>query len=234
MIAQIAPITNINYTRTAQSRSIFLEVCQMGKTIGVHGQAEIIIQKSRFICQTQRVETEEEASHFLTTVRKKYWDATHNCYGYVITDQIQKSSDDGEPTGTAGRPILEVIHNKGLSHTAVVITRYYGGIKLGTGGLVRAYSQGALAAIETAGIVDRSMYQQLVLTFDYSFLGKLEHEFHQTPILLESPEYSEKITWSIWVPIHKTNYYKQAFIDWTGGQGKIIYGVQKEKITPIT
>src|SRR5690606_5558659 len=102
----------------------------MGKTIGIYGQAQIIIQKSRFICQAQRVETEENAIEFLTAIRKKYWDATHNCYAYIVTEQIQKSSDDGEPSGTAGRPILEVINNKGLTHTAVVVTRYYGGIKL--------------------------------------------------------------------------------------------------------
>lgn len=202
----------------------------MGKTIGIYGQAQIIIQKSRFICQAQRVETEENAIEFLTAIRKKYWDATHNCYAYIITEQIQKSSDDGEPSGTAGRPILEVINNKGLTHTAVVVTRYYGGIKLGTGGLVRAYSQGALAVIETAGIVERSLYQQLILTFDYSFLGKIEHELHHAPLILDTPEYREKVIWSIWVPINKIELYKQAFINWTAGQGKITDGLQKEKI----
>lgn len=206
----------------------------MGKTIGAHGQTEIVIQKSRFICQAQRVETEEEAVQFLTSIRKRYWDATHNCYAYVITEHIQKSSDDGEPAGTAGRPILEVIHNKELTHTAVVITRYYGGIKLGTGGLVRAYSQGALAAIETADIVERSLYQQLMLIFDYSFLGRIEHKLHQTPLILDTPTYSEKITWSIWVPVNSADFYKQAFLNWTAGQGLIYEGMQKEKIRTVT
>ena len=203
----------------------------MGKTIGIHGQMETVIQKSRFICQAQRVETEEEAVQFLNAIRKKYWDATHNCYAYIITEHIQKSSDDGEPTGTAGRPILEVIHNKELTHTAVVVTRYYGGIKLGTGGLVRAYSQGALGAIETAVIVERSLYQQLILTFDYTFLGRIEHELHQFPIILDSPEYKEKVTWSIWVPISKVDFYKQAFVNSTAGQGLVYDGIQEEKIS---
>lgn len=206
----------------------------MSKTIGEYGQTELIIQKSRFICQAKRVETEEAATQFLTAVRKKYWDATHNCYAYIVNDQIQKSSDDGEPAGTAGRPILEVIHNRGLVHTLVVITRYYGGIKLGTGGLVRAYSQGAASAIDTAGIMERSLYQQLIASFDYSFLGKIEHEFHRAPILLDPPEYSERITWSIWVPVNKTDYYTQSLIDWTAGQCKIHLGVKEEKIIAET
>jgi uncharacterized YigZ family protein len=207
---------------------------QMGKTINIHGQTEIIIQKSRFICQVRRVETEEEANQFLTAIRKKYWDATHNCYAYVITDQVQKSSDDGEPAGTAGRPILEVIHNKELTHTAIVVTRYYGGIKLGAGGLVRAYSQSASAAINAAGIVERSLYQQLILTFDYSFLGRIEHELHQFPILLDSPEYKENVTWSIWVPIRQEDFYKQSFVNWTAGQGFVYNGIQQEKIVAGT
>ncbi|MCH5585284.1 YigZ family protein [Shimazuella sp. AN120528] len=206
----------------------------MGMTIGEFGKTEITIQKSRFICQAKRVETEEEANQFLTTIRKKYWDATHNCYAYIVTDQIQKSSDDGEPAGTAGRPILEVIHNKRLTYTAIVVTRYYGGIKLGTGGLVRAYSQGATAAIEAAGIALRSWYQQLILTFDYSFLGKMEHELHQAALILDTPVYSDKITWSVWAPVDKADYYKQAFIDWTAGQGTVMEGIQEEKIIAET
>ena len=202
----------------------------MGKTIGVYGQTEITIQRSRFICQAKRVETEEAANHFLTEVRKKYGNATHNCYAYVINDQVQKCSDDGEPAGTAGRPILEVIHNKKLSHTAIVITRYYGGTKLGTGGLVRAYSQGSLVAIEMAGIVNRSLYQQLILTFDYAYLGRIEHELHHAPILLDEPKYGEKITWSIWIPIQKTQHYMLACTNWTAGQVHIKLGVQAEKL----
>jgi putative IMPACT (imprinted ancient) family translation regulator len=99
----------------------------MGKTIGLYGEAEIVIQKSRFLCQAKRVETETEAVAFIAEAGKKYWNATHNCYAYVVTDTIQKSSDDGEPAGTAGRPLLEVIHTKALLHTAIVSTRYYGG-----------------------------------------------------------------------------------------------------------
>ena len=202
----------------------------MGKTIGDYGKAEIVIQKSRFICQAKRVDTEEAAQQFIADTRKYYWDATHNCFAYVITSQIQKSSDDGEPPGTAGRPILEIIHSKVLTHTAVVITRYYGGIKLGTGGLVRAYGQGALASINAAGLVHKNLYQQLMLTFDYTFLGRLEHELRMLPVLLDTPEYSDKIHWSIWSAMDKVNEYCTLIEDWTGGQVYIELGKQEEKI----
>jgi uncharacterized YigZ family protein len=202
----------------------------MSKTIGMFGKTEIVIQKSRFICQAKRVETEKEATQFLMDVKKEHWNATHNCYAYVITSQIQKSSDDGEPAGTAGRPILEMIHTKELTHTAIIITRYYGGIKLGTGGLVRAYSQGASAAIEAAGTAERLLYQQLVLSFDYTFLGRIEHELRSTPLILDQPKYGENITWSIWIPLTEVEHYTSALTDWTGGQIHILQGNKEEKI----
>jgi uncharacterized YigZ family protein len=202
----------------------------MSKTIGIFGKTEIVIQKSRFICQAKRVETEKEATQFLMDIKKEHWNATHNCYAYVITSQIQKSSDDGEPAGTAGRPILEMIHTKELTHTAIIITRYYGGIKLGTGGLVRAYSQGASAAIEAAGTAERLLYQQLVLSFDYTFLGRIEHELRSTPLILDQPKYGENITWSIWIPLTEVEQYTAALTDWTGGQIHILHGNKEEKI----
>jgi uncharacterized YigZ family protein len=202
----------------------------MGKTIGEYGEMEIIIQKSRFICQAKRVETEAAAQQFIVATKKQYWDATHNCYAYVITDQIQKSSDDGEPAGTAGRPILEIIHNKKLTQTAIIITRYYGGIKLGTGGLVRAYSQGALEAVNASGVFEKNLYQQLCLSFDYTFLGRLEHELRILPILLDEPEYKEKIYWSLWSPINKVEEYDTQIKNWTNGQVEITLGETEEKI----
>jgi uncharacterized YigZ family protein len=196
----------------------------MGKTIGLYGEAEIAIQKSRFLCQAKRVETEIEAVAFIAEVGKKYWNATHNCYAYVVTDTIQKSSDDGEPAGTAGRPILEVIHTKELLHTAIIITRYYGGIKLGTGGLVRAYSHGAIAAIEAAGIVARKLHQQLLLNFDYHHFGRLEYELRATPYLLDTAHYEKKITWPIWVPVGEVTELLKRLADQTGGQVKVELG----------
>ena len=112
-------------------------------TVKGYGEHEIIIEKSRFICYVSRATTEEEAQSFIQNIKKKHWDATHNCSAYLIGahDQIQKANDDGEPSGTAGVPMLEVLKKRKLKDTVVVVTRYFGGIKLGAGGLIRAYSK---------------------------------------------------------------------------------------------
>jgi uncharacterized YigZ family protein len=202
----------------------------MNNTIGTYGKTEITIQKSRFICQAKRVETEEEANLFLAEIRKTYWNATHNCYAYVITNHIQKSSDDGEPAGTAGRPILEMIHNNDLNHTAIVVTRYYGGIKLGTGGLVRAYGQGARAAIESAGILTKNLYQEICIHFDYGLLGKVDQELRSFPTILNTPEYSERVTWSFWVVSEEVQNLLKRLNDITAGKVNMKLGRQEEKI----
>jgi uncharacterized YigZ family protein len=197
------------------------------RTIGKAGETEIIIQKSRFICRAKPVRTEEEANQFIQEITKKHWDATHNCYAYLITDLIQKSSDDGEPAGTAGRPILEVIHAKKLLYTAIVITRYFGGIKLGAGGLIRAYSQSASAAIEAAGIVNRLLHQKVSLTFDYSFMGKIEYELRQSGYRLDPPQFTDRVTWSVWVPVGKENAFISQVDNWTNG--KTLIELQEKK-----
>ncbi|MGL5207238.1 MAG: YigZ family protein, partial [Acidaminococcaceae bacterium] len=117
-------------------------------------QHEIVIDKSRFICTLKKVATEEEAQEFIKEIKKKYWDATHNCSAYIVgeTGMAQRSSDDGEPSGTAGLPMLEVLRKNHLHNVAAVVTRYFGGIKLGAGGLVRAYTNSVATAIEGAGI----------------------------------------------------------------------------------
>jgi uncharacterized YigZ family protein len=194
------------------------------QTVGEFGEKEIIIQKSRFICRAKQVHTEEEAAQFIQEVSKKHWDATHNCYAYLITETVQKSSDDGEPAGTAGRPILEVIHAKELLYTVIVVTRYFGGIKLGGGGLVRAYSQGASAAIEAAGIVKRVMHQEVILTFDYPFMGKMEHELRHTSYLLETPQFTEHVRWVVWTPVGEEQKLIDQITDWTHGQATFQFG----------
>ncbi len=115
-------------------------------TVKQRGEHEIVIQKSRFIAHFARVETEEEAQDFIQEIKKQHWSATHNCSAYLIgeQDQIQKANDDGEPSGTAGVPMLEVLKKRELKDTVVVVTRYFGGIKLGAGGLIRAYGEGQL------------------------------------------------------------------------------------------
>ncbi len=145
-------------------------------TLQQPAEAEITIKKSRFIATVAPVEDEEAAEKFIKLISEKHKDATHNVFAYVINEQKQRFSDDGEPSGTAGKPVLEVINRKGLVKTAVVVTRYYGGILLGAGGLVRAYSQAANLGLEKAGIVERVRHQKIIITMDYQWLGLVKRE----------------------------------------------------------
>src|SRR5690625_1378926 len=141
-------------------------------TVKKEGSAEVMIKKSRFIGYVKRVETEEDAQAFIQSIKKKHHDATHNCSAYMVGehDQIQKANDDGEPSGTAGIPILEVLKRQNLKNTAVVVTRYFGGIKLGAGGLIRAYSQTTAEAIKATGVVKRELMQGIAIKVDYTFI----------------------------------------------------------------
>ncbi|MFR4384175.1 MAG: IMPACT family protein [Phascolarctobacterium sp.] len=116
---------------------------------------EIVIEKSRFICSLKKVKSEEEAQEFIKAVKKEFWDATHNCSAYLVDDLAQRSSDDGEPSGTAGIPMLEVLRKNNLTGTLLVVTRYFGGIKLGAGGLVRAYSGSVAGAVKECGLAEK-------------------------------------------------------------------------------
>ncbi|MFC4652405.1 YigZ family protein [Lactococcus nasutitermitis] len=135
------------------------------------------IKKSRFICYLKRIENEEEAREFISAVKKEHWKANHNCSAYTLGEQqeIQRTSDDGEPSGTAGVPMLEILKKKQIINTCAVITRYFGGVKLGTGGLIRAYSGVLNHAIEVTGLVQRVEQQGLTLTLDYSLFDSLQH-----------------------------------------------------------
>lgn len=147
-------------------------------TVRQYGAHEIVIKKSRFIGHARPVDTEEEAVAFIEELKKKYWNATHNCSAYLIgeRDQFQKALDDGEPSGTAGKPILEVIKNRGLKNIVVVVTRYFGGIMLGAGGLVRAYTDGAVAGIDAAVTIVKVLHREVFVDLDYTWYGKVENE----------------------------------------------------------
>lgn len=150
------------------------------RTVRREASAEIVIKKSRFIGHAKPVETEEDAIAFIDEIKRLHRQATHNCSAYMVgeRDQHQKASDDGEPSGTAGKPILEVIKNKGLKNVAVVVTRYFGGIMLGAGGLVRAYTDGAVAGIEAAEEIVYVLHREVFVDVDYTWYGKLENELH--------------------------------------------------------
>lgn len=154
---------------------------------------EIIIDKSRFICYFSRVNTVEQAQEFITTIKKKHWDATHNCSAYIVGDnqQYQKANDDGEPSGTAGVPMLEVLKKRQLTNIVTVVTRYFGGIKLGAGGLVRAYTQCVATALDQQAIVTQQiplLRIQCMLSFEHAF--KVENTLRQDKrFIIESVEY---------------------------------------------
>ncbi|MFC4387012.1 YigZ family protein [Gracilibacillus marinus] len=198
-------------------------------TVKLEGSDEQIIQKSRFIGYVRRVETEEEALTFIQEIKKKHSDATHNCSAYMIgeNDQIQKANDDGEPSGTAGVPILEVLKKRNLKDTCVVVTRYFGGIKLGAGGLIRAYASTTTLAINTTGVVERKMMYAHDVTVDYTLLGKIENELRQSNYLLEKIDYLEQVTLQIYVMSGDEEGFEAWMTNLSNGTAHIQKGDQK-------
>lgn len=192
-------------------------------TVKKQGQDELHIQKSRFIGYVRRVETEEEAQEFILEIKKKHHDATHNCSCYMIGehDQIQKANDDGEPSGTAGVPMLEVLKKQGLKDTAVVVTRYFGGIKLGAGGLIRAYGNTTSQAIKAAGIVKRQLMQGYSITVEYGLLGKLENTLRSSEYILENIHYQEDVEFIVFAESGKEQEFEEWIIDLTNDQAII-------------
>lgn len=185
---------------------------------------EIIIQKSRFIGHVARVETEEEAQQFIQEIKKKHNAATHNCSAYMIGehDQIQKANDDGEPSGTAGVPILEVLKKKNLKDTVVVVTRYFGGIKLGAGGLIRAYGNATTEALQGSGIVKRQLMQGISITVEYTLLGKLENVLRQSDYILETINYQEKVEFIVYVKTGEEDSFQDWIVDLTSDQATLL------------
>jgi uncharacterized YigZ family protein len=195
-------------------------------TVKQTGSHEIIIQKSRFIGHVKRTETEEEAQAFIQEIKKKHYNATHNCSAYMIGEhnQIQKANDDGEPSGTAGVPILEVLKKKDLKDTTVVVTRYFGGIKLGAGGLIRAYSKSTSEAIDAVGVVKRQLMKHIMLTVDYTLLGKLENELRSSSYFLKDIDYLEKVTFHLYIEVDDVEKFVSWIIDLTNNQVEIQQG----------
>ena len=164
------------------------------KTISVNSTSEIVIEKSKFIANLMRVKSEEEALSFFSQLKKKYWDATHNCSAFILVSGSMRSSDDGEPSGTAGKPILECLKKNEMYDVAVVITRYFGGIKLGSGGLIRAYTAATLNGIKYSGIVENVFHKSFVLNVGYPLWDKVEGYLKSQNVKYEKPLYSEEVS----------------------------------------
>ncbi len=169
------------------------------RTIHDLGCDEIIINKSRFIGYASPINSEDEAIEFINQIRKKHSDANHNVYAYVYGDNsnIQRYSDDGEPSGTAGMPVLNVIKLEELKNVVVVVTRYFGGVKLGAGGLVRAYTKGAKIGIDSGIIVDKTLFYDVQVEIDYTLLGKVENEITKNDYIIKDKVFGENVTLSI-------------------------------------
>ena len=188
-------------------------------TLRDRGRAEIVVRKSRFIATASPVAAEEDAQGLVDEVRREFWDATHNVYAFVVGEhnEVARSSDDGEPSGTAGRPVLEVIRREDVHYCAVVITRYFGGTLLGAAGLIRAYSSAAREGLYAAGIARARPMRQVRFTIEYPMLGKVQNHLAETGIETVDVDYAERVTMRVMVPSDALELFAKAMTELLSG-----------------
>lgn len=186
------------------------------------GEGEIVEKKSRFIATIRKVETEEEAVAFVEEMKKKYWDARHNCSAMVIGSrgELTRCSDDGEPSGTAGRPMLEVLLGEGIRNIAVVVTRYFGGTLLGTGGLVRAYTQAVKEGLKSCTVGTMRFGYEINVGTDYNGIGKIQYLLGQKGIEPMESVYTEAVELRLLIPAEAATELEKAMIEATNGKVK--------------
>ena len=196
------------------------------KTILTQAEAEIVEKKSRFIATVRPVKTEEEAKAFIEEMKKKYWNATHNVFAYQIGErnELQRFSDDGEPQGTAGMPVLSVLKGEDIKDTAIVVTRYFGGTLLGTGGLVRAYQKATQTGLENSVIIDKQIGRKLTIGTDYNGLGKLQYLIAKDELTTIDTVYTEKVELILMVPKEKEQSFEKEVTEATSGNADISWG----------
>ncbi|AUA20935.1 TPA: YigZ family protein [Clostridioides difficile] len=196
------------------------------RTLHEFGMDEITIEKSVFIGYAKPIKSEEEALEFINEIKKKHKDATHNVWAYTVGKNmnIQRYSDDGEPQGTAGIPTLEVIKKEDLRDVAVVVTRYFGGTKLGAGGLVRAYTKGAKLGLEAGKIIYKVMYQEVKVKIDYTQLGKVQNELMNLGYFIKDTVYEDNVEIVVYSRLEDVEKLSEKMIDITSGTGKIVLG----------
>ncbi|NLW22123.1 MAG: YigZ family protein [Tissierellia bacterium] len=199
------------------------------KTIHGYGEDEIIINKSRFIGYAMPINSEEEALDFIEKIRTKHRDATHNVYAYVVGEEnnIQRFSDDGEPSGTAGIPALEVIKKEDLRNVVVVVTRYFGGIKLGSGGLIRAYTKGAKIGLEAGIIIEKVLHTKVKVRIDYTLYGMVENYLMTNGYLVDNTEYDNAVNIYLYIESSQLDDFKNLITDLTSGNALIEYGEEE-------
>ncbi len=192
-------------------------------TVYKGGTGEYAEKKSRFIAEVFPVNSEEEAFSYLEKVKKRYWDARHHCWAYILgrNPASERMSDDGEPAGTAGKPILEVIRGRGLTDVFVVVTRYFGGTLLGTGGLVRAYTAAASEALSHAVIITRIWGSRLNIATDYTGLGKIQYLIGQRGLHVLDTVYTDQVVMTVLVPEEEKGSFLKEIMEGTNGQAVI-------------
>ena len=205
-------------------------------TIGKTGQHELIIKKSKFICSLARTETVEEAQEFIEQVSKKYHDATHNTYAYTLglNDNQVKASDNGEPSGTAGIPELKALQLMKLKNVTAVVTRYFGGIKLGAGGLIRAYSNSVTEAAQNIGVVKCIMQQLIQFSIPYNRIDEINHYLEENRISIASQEYTTNVTIQIYLDLDQIQQVEDSLINLLSGKVEFNKLDQRFNEIPVT
>ena len=187
-------------------------------TIEGEAQAEFVERKSKFIGYCRHVETETEALAFVEQLKKQNWDATHNVFAYSLREgQLKRCSDDGEPQGTAGVPVLDVLQKSGVVDVCMVVTRYFGGILLGAGGLVRAYSHGASIALEAAKKLHMTPCTRLSLDMDYGWYGKVSNILPQYNILVEESSFTDRVSMTLLIKSSRKEKFQADLVELTNG-----------------
>ena len=198
------------------------------KTVEKLGEAVFVDRKSKFIAHTKPVKSEQEALDFLQEMRSQYSDANHNVYAYIIDENnISRYSDDGEPGGTSGMPVLDTLRKENIVNVITVVTRYFGGTLLGTGGLVRAYSQAASEALKNAGIVTKVLCTGYTVTVDYSLSGKVQYLLAKDGYFAEEAVYAEDVTFSVFVKNAQKDAFLKEISEACAGKAQIIEGKGK-------
>lgn len=193
-------------------------------TLARDGGAELEVKQSRFICHLRRVGTEEEARAAVEEVRKRHWDARHNCSAFVLGPhgEVARSSDDGEPSGTAGAPMLQVLRGRGVSDVVAVVTRYFGGVLLGAGGLVRAYSEAVRAGLDAVGVLERRQLALFDIAVAHAEAGRLENDLRSRGVQVRGADYRERVLLHVAVRPQQAAGFAALVGELTGGTAEPI------------
>lgn len=213
------------------------------KRVHKDGSAQITEKKSRFIGDVYNIENEEDALYYINETKKKYWDARHHCYAYIIgnNNEIKRFSDDGEPSGTAGKPILDVLDKSGIANCLIIVTRYFGGTLLGTGGLIRAYSEAAKSGIEASGIMEVKKGIQAQIDADYNSFGKIQYMCMERNIIITDTEYGENVHINMIIEESEYAHFQKAVADAFAGSmpgiiknDNVIFGIYDGTVQILT